>query len=60
MNDLQTYAYPFVLSLVALLAGWFLLGRVRDESGAFPRALFAVGIAFAVIGFVLLWLGARG
>jgi hypothetical protein len=49
-----------MLSLVALLAGWFLLGRVRDESGAFPRALFAVGIAFAVIGFVLLWLGARG
>lgn len=60
MNDLATYAYPFMLSIVALLAGWLLLGRrIRAETGAAPRLLFALGIAAAVIGFFLVWLGAR-
>jgi hypothetical protein len=60
MNDLATYAYPFMLSIVALVAGWVLLGRrVAAESGAAPRLLFALGIVAAVAGFFLVWLGGR-
>ncbi|MBK6009531.1 hypothetical protein JJB11_25815 [Ramlibacter ginsenosidimutans] len=60
MNDLPTYAYPFMLSIVALAAGWLLLGRhIRTESGAAPKLLFALGIIAAVVGFFLVWLGAR-
>lgn len=60
MNDLATYAYPFMLSIVALGAGWLLLARqIRAESGAVPKLLFAFGIVAAVIGFVLIWLAAR-
>jgi hypothetical protein len=59
VNDLSTYAYPFVLSIIALVAGWLLLGRVTDGSGSFPRTLFGVGIAGAMIGFVLLWVASR-
>jgi hypothetical protein len=60
MNDLATYAYPFMLSIVALLAGWLLIGRqIRAEAGATPKLLFALGIAAAVVGFFLVWLAAR-
>jgi hypothetical protein len=60
MNDLATYAYPFMLSIVALVAGWVLLGRrMTAESGAAPKLLFALGIAAAVVGFFLVWMGAR-
>jgi hypothetical protein len=60
MNDLATYAYPFMLSIVALLAGWLLIGRqIRAESGAVPNLLFALGIVAAVVGFFLVWLAAR-
>lgn len=60
MNDLATYAYPFMLSIVALVAGWVLLGRrMTAESGAVPKLLFALGIVAALVGFLLVWLGAR-
>lgn len=60
MDDLATYAYPFMLAIVALAAGWLLLGRqIRTESGAAPKLLFALGIAAAVVGFFFVWLGAR-
>lgn len=60
MNDLATYAYPFMLSIVALLAGWLLIGRqISGETGPAPRLLFALGIAAAVVGFFLVWQAAR-
>ena len=60
MNDLATYAYPFMLSIVALLAGWLLIGRqIRAEAGTAPKLLFALGIVAAVVGFFLVWLAAR-
>jgi len=60
MNDLAAYAYPFVLAIVALAAGCLLLGRrLKAESSAAPRLLFARGTVAAVAGFLLVWLGAR-
>jgi hypothetical protein len=60
MNDLATYAYPFMLSIVALVAGWLLIGRqISAESGAAPKLLFALGIVAALAGFFLVWMAAR-
>lgn len=60
MNDLATYAYPFMLSIVALAAGWLLIGRhIRTVSGAAPKLLFGLGIAAAMVGFFLVWQSAR-
>jgi hypothetical protein len=33
--------------------------HARSGSGAAPHLLFALGIAAAVVGFVLVWLAAR-
>ena len=49
-----------MLSIVALAAGWLLLGRqMRAEAGAAPKLLFALGIVAAAAGFFLVWQGAR-
>jgi len=57
MFDLPTYVYPFALAAIAAIAGWLLVGRVRDDAGSFPGwILYAVALGCVIIGFATLWL----
>jgi hypothetical protein len=57
MFDLPTYAYPFILAVVAAVAGKVLVGRVGDDPGSFPGwILYAVAAGCVVIGFAAIWL----
>lgn len=56
MSDLPTYVYPFILAVLAAIAGRVLGGPVREKS--FPGwILYAVAIACVIIGFATIWLG---
>ncbi|HYD75995.1 hypothetical protein [Ramlibacter sp.] len=55
MSDLPTYIYPFILAVIAAVAGRVLGGPVREKS--FPGwILYAVAIACVIIGFATMWL----
>jgi len=55
--DLPTYVWPFILAVVAAVAGRVLVGRVRDDPGSFPGwILYAVAIGCVVIGVATWWL----
>jgi hypothetical protein len=57
MFDLPTAAYPFILAVIAAVAGKLLTGRVKDDPGSFPGwILYAVAIGCVVIGFATMWL----
>ncbi len=57
MLGLPTYAWPFLLAVIAAGAGWLLVGRVGDDAGSFPGwILYAVAFGCVVIGFATLWL----
>jgi hypothetical protein len=57
MFDLPTYAYPFILAVIAAVAGKVLVGRVRDDPGSFPGwILYAVAAGCVVIGIAAIWL----
>ena len=55
--DLPTYVWPFILAVVAAVAGRVLVGRVRDDPGSFPGwILYAVAIGCVIIGVATWWL----
>ena len=55
--DLPAYVWPFILAVVAAVAGRVLAGRVRDDPGSFPGwILYAVAIGCVIIGFATWWL----
>jgi hypothetical protein len=57
MPDLPTYVYPFILAVIAAVAGRVLAGRVRDDAASLPGwILYAVAIGCVVIGFATMWL----
>ena len=57
MFDLPTYAYPFILAVIAAVAGKVLVGRVGDDPGSFPGwILYAVAAGCVVIGLAAIWL----
>jgi hypothetical protein len=57
MLGLPTYAWPFILAIVAALAGRLLAGRVGDDPGSFPGwILYAVAAGCVVIGLATMWL----
>jgi len=57
MFDLPTYAYPFILAVVAAVAARVLAGRVKDDPGSLPGwILYAVAVGCVVIGFATWWL----
>jgi hypothetical protein len=58
MLDLPTYAYPFILAVIAAVAGMVLVGRPGDNPGSFPGwILYAVALGCVVIGVATWWLG---
>lgn len=60
MFDVPTYVWPFVLAVVAAVAGKLLTGRVRDDPGSLPGwILYAVAIGCVVIGIATWWLSHR-
>lgn len=60
MRELPTYVYPFVLALVAFVAGRLVLARARDDAGSLPGwVLYALTIACVVAGLVSVWLDTR-
>jgi hypothetical protein len=60
MLDLPTYAYPFILAVIAAVAGRWLGGPVGDDAGSFPGwILYAVAAGCVVIGFATMWLSGR-
>ncbi|MDB5750471.1 MAG: hypothetical protein JWP65_892 [Ramlibacter sp.] len=57
MPDLPTYAYAFILAIVAAAAAWVLGGRPRDDPGSMPLwILYGVAAGCVVIGLAILWL----
>lgn len=55
--DLPSYVWPFILAVVAAVAGKLLTGRVRDDPGSFPGwILYAVAIGCVIIGIATWWL----
>lgn len=57
MLGLPTYAWPFILAVVAAVAGKLLTGQVKDDPGSFPGwILYAVAIGCVIIGFATMWL----
>ncbi len=58
MFNLPTYAYPFILALIAAGAAWYLGGRsLSDDPGSLPTwVLYMVAAGCVVIGFATLWL----
>lgn len=57
MLDLPTYAYPFILAVIAAFAAWWFAGPVGDDAGSFPGwILYAVAIGCVVIGIATWWL----
>lgn len=58
MLDLPTYAYPFILAVIAAIAGRLLVGhRVKDDASSLPGwILYAVAIGCVIIGIASIWL----
>ena len=57
MLGLPTYAWPFILAVIAGVAGKLLTGGVKDDPGSFPGwILYAVAIGCVVIGLATMWL----
>jgi hypothetical protein len=57
MLDLPTYVYPFILAVIAAVAGRMLVGPVRDDAGSLPGwILYAVAAGCVVVGLATLWL----
>jgi hypothetical protein len=57
MLDLPTYAYPFILAVLAAIVGKMVPGNVDDEPGAFARGiLYALAVTCVVVGVVAIWL----
>ncbi|WBY02093.1 hypothetical protein PE066_00710 [Ramlibacter tataouinensis] len=55
MSSIPTYVYPFMLAIVAAVAGRLLGGPPSEKS--FPGwILYAVAIACVIIGFATMWL----
>lgn len=60
MFDLPTYAWPFILAVIAAIAARVLVGRVGDDAGSFPGwILYAVALGCVVIGFATMWLSGQ-
>jgi hypothetical protein len=60
MPDIPTYVYPFVLAVIAAVAGRMLAGPVRDDAGSLPGwILYAVAAGCLVVGLATLWLSYR-
>lgn len=58
MLDLPTYAWPFILAVIAAVAGVVLGGSPREEPGSLPRVmLWAVAAGCVVVGLATWWLG---
>ena len=57
MLDLPTYVYPFILAVIAAVAGMVLVGRPGNNPGSFPGwILYAVALGCVVIGVATWWL----
>jgi hypothetical protein len=57
MFDLPTYAYPFILAVLAAAVGKIVPGNVDGEPGAFARGiLYALAVTCVVVGLVAIWL----
>ena len=60
MLDLPTSAYPFILAVIAAVAGRLLGGPVRVDAGSLPGwILYAVAAGCDVVGLAALWLSNR-
>lgn len=61
LANIPTFIYPFIVALVALLAGRVLGGSPKEEPESLPRVmLWAIAAACAVLGVYLLWLERNG
>jgi hypothetical protein len=60
MPEIPTYAYAFILALVAAGAGRVLGGKAKDDPGSMPLwILYAVAAGCVVIGLAIMWLDNR-
>ena len=58
LDSVPTFVWPFVLAVIAVLAGRMLSGgRVKDDAASLPGwILYAVAIGCVIIGIATWWL----
>ncbi|KQT12246.1 hypothetical protein [Ramlibacter sp. Leaf400] len=57
LPDLPTYAWPFILAVVAAVYGRLVADRVDDDTGSLPGwILYAVAVGCLVAGLATWWL----
>ncbi|AEG91762.1 hypothetical protein [Ramlibacter tataouinensis] len=60
MSDIPTYVYPFIIAVIAAIAGRLLGGPVRDDASSLPGwILYAVALGCVIIGFATMWLSSQ-
>ncbi|TWO64908.1 hypothetical protein FN976_27790 [Caenimonas sedimenti] len=57
LDSIPTYVYPFVVAILAFLAGRVLGGPMREDPESLPRILlWSIAGACVLLGFYFLWL----